>query len=203
MRSEHLTPTQQQQLHEFFTGFADVFALDSSKLGTTSIIRPAIKIGDQPPIRYPVRGMPFALRAKVDELVSGMLAQGVIKPSTSPWAIPVVLVKKNDGTMRFCVDYSWLNQVTKLDEFPLPLIDTMLDLLAEAKYFTTLDIVSGYWQIAMEPSAKENTAFSTYSGLYEFCKMPLGSGECTGDIPEVYGGSAGRAGSGWGPGLPG
>ena len=174
LSSEHLTPTQQQQLREFLTGFADVFALDPSELGTTSIIRHAINTGDQPPIRHPVRRMPFALRATVDELVSDMLAQGVIEPSTSPWASPVVLVKKKDGTMRFCVDYRRLNQVTKLDEFPLPRIDDTLDLLAGAKYFTTLDMASGYWQVAMEPSAKEKTAFATYSGLYEFRKMPFG-----------------------------
>ena len=99
LRSEHLTPIQQQQLREFLTGFADVFALDPSELGTTSIIRHAINTGDQPPIRHPVRMMPFALRVKMDKLVSDILAQGVIEPSTSLWASPVVLVKKKDGTM--------------------------------------------------------------------------------------------------------
>ena len=144
MHSEHLTPTQQQQLREFLTGFADVFALDPSELGTTSVIKHAIHTGDHPPIRHPVRRMPFALRSKVDELVLDMLAQGVIEPSTSPWASPVVLVKKKDGTMRFCMDYRRLNQVTKLDEFPLPRIDDTLDLLAGARHFTTLDMASGY-----------------------------------------------------------
>ena len=83
-------------------------------------------------------------------------------------------MKKKDGTMRFCVDYRWLNQVTKLDEFPPPRIDDTLDLLAGARHFTTLDMASGYRQVAMEPSAKEKTAFATYSGLYEFRKMPFG-----------------------------
>ena len=82
MHSEHLTPTQQQQLREFLTGFADVFALDPSELGTTSIIKHAIHTGDHPPIRHPVRRMPYALRSKVDEPVSDILAQGVIEPST-------------------------------------------------------------------------------------------------------------------------
>ena len=118
--------------------------------------------------------MPFALREEVDKLIQEMLSQQVIVPSASPWASPIVLVKKKDGGMRFCVDYRMLNKVTKLDEFPLPRIDDTLDLLARAKYFTTLDLTSGYWQVPMEESSQEKTAFITYSGLYEFRKMPFG-----------------------------
>ena len=118
--------------------------------------------------------MPFVLREEVDKLIQEMLSQQVIVPSASPWASPIVLVKKKDGGMRFCVDYRMLNKVTKLDEFPLPRIDDTLDLLAGAKYFTTLDLASGYWQVPMEESSQEKTAFITYSGLYEFRKMPFG-----------------------------
>ena len=83
----------------------------------------------------------------------------------------MVLVSKKDGGLHFCIDYRQLNQVTKLDEFPLPRIDDTLDQLAGAKFFTTLDLATGYWQVATDPSDQEKTAFT---GLYEFKKMPFG-----------------------------
>ena len=174
LKLEHLTTSERDQLEASILTWADVFALDSSELGTTSLAEHVIKTGDHPPTRQPVRRMPFALRDKVNSLVEEMLSQGVIVPSASPWASPVVLVRKKDGGIRFCVDYRKLNSVTKLDEFPLPRIDDTLDLLAGARYFTTLDLASGYWQVPMELSSQEKTAFSTHSGLYEFKKMPFG-----------------------------
>lgn len=170
MRVDHLTPEQQEQLKDVVTQHADVFALDSSELGTTH----SIDTGDHYPIRQPLRRTPFALRSKVDEMVQEMLEQGVVVPSRSPWASPVVLVRKKDGGVRFCIDYRKLNQATKLDEFPLPRIDDTQDQLAGAKYFTTLDLASGYWQVEMESTSQEKTAFTTYSGLYEFKKMSFG-----------------------------
>ena len=118
--------------------------------------------------------MPFSLRNKVVELVQGMLEQGIVEPSKSSWASPVVLVRKKDGSMRFCVDYRKLNAVTKLDVFPLPRIDDTLDLLAQNHYFSTLDLASGHWQVYMDSESREKSAFITSSGLYEFNSMPFG-----------------------------
>ena len=95
----------------------------------------------------------------MNEMVSDMLSQGVITPSQSPWASPIVLVRKKGGGIRFCVDYRRLNQATKLDEFPLPRIDDTLDLLAGTRYFSTLDLAAGYWQVGMEQGSQEKTAF--------------------------------------------
>ena len=169
---DHLEQAERTQL--VITKSSDIFALDASELGTTTIVQHGINTGDHSPIRQQLRRMPFSLRSDVDRMVGEMLSQGVIQPSSSPWASPVVLVKKKDGGTRFCVDYRRLNHITKLDEFPLPRIDDTLDLLAGARYFTTLDLASGYWQVAMDPASREKTAFATYSGLYEFCKMPFG-----------------------------
>ena len=96
---------------------------------------------------------------------------GVIQPSNSPWASPVVLVRKKDGTHRFCVDYREVNAVTKKDKFPLPRVDDLLDQLGKAQYFSTLYLASGYWQIKVHPESQAKTA---HQGLHEFCVMPLG-----------------------------
>ena len=174
LRLEHLTQTQRQQIIRLLSSYADTFALNPSELGTTQLVTHSIDTGEHRPIRQPVRRTPFALRGKIEEMVQEMLQQGVIEPSRSPWASPIVLVKRKDGGVRFCVDYRKLNAVTKLDEFPLPRIDDTLDLLAGSCFFTTLDLASGFWQVRMEPTSQERTAFTTFAGLYEFKKMPFG-----------------------------
>ena len=112
------------------------------------------------------------LRQEVDKQVGEMLDSGVIRPSKSPWASPIVLVKKKDGAWRFCVDFRKLNDVTLKDSFPLPQINGLLDTLTGQRYFTTLDLASGYWQVPMEKSSIEKTAF-VIPGVrqFEFAKM--------------------------------
>ena len=161
----HLTEEDCTSLKTLLTSYADVFALDSSELGTTHLVAHFIDTGQHRPIKQTVRRTPFALRKKVEGLVEERLSQGVIEPSASPWASPIVLVQKKDGGVRFCVDFRRLNQITKLDEFPLPIIDDTLDLLQGSCHFSTLDLASGYWQVAMDPDSKEKTAFTTHSSL--------------------------------------
>lgn len=106
--------------------------------------------------------------------VNRLLEQGVIEESHSPWSAPVVLVKKKDGTCRFCVDFRRLNSVRTKDSHPLPWIDDTLDCLAGAHVFSTFDLTSGYWQIPLNPADRENTAFSTGAGLYQFRVLSMG-----------------------------
>ena len=158
-------------MEELVKANADVFALDSSELDSTEMV---IVTGDHPPVYQLPRRIPFSLRPKVQELVQDMLNQNVIVLSSSPWSSPLVLVRKKDRNMKFCIDYGRLNAITKSDAFPLPRIDDTLDLLARNRFFSTLDLASGYWQVKMCPDAQEKTAFSTPNGLYEFTSMLFG-----------------------------
>ena len=103
-----------------------------------------------------------------------MLKKKVIEPSQSPWCSPIVLVKKKDGSTRFCVDFRQVNAVTRKDAQPLPRIDDTLDVLGSAKWFSSLDLASGYWQVEVCPEDWEKTAFVTPYGLFQFRVMPFG-----------------------------
>ena len=107
--------------------------------------------------------------------VQQMLSSNVIRPSNSRWASPVVMVRKKDGSLRFCVDFRQLNAATVKDAHPLPRIDDLLDALHGAKWFSTLDLKSGYWQVPIMEQDKAKTAFHTSSGqLFEFNQVPFG-----------------------------
>ncbi len=114
------------------------------------------------------------LRKEIDNQVQKLLDADLIEPSHSPWASPVILVRKKDGSYRFCIDYRRLNSITIKDAHPLPRVDDSLDALSGATLFSTLDLSSGYWQIQMEDASREKTAFTTGDSLYHFKVMPMG-----------------------------
>ncbi|KAL1223554.1 putative mitochondrial protein [Cardamine amara subsp. amara] len=110
----------------------------------------------------------------IDNTIKDMVSHGLIQHSSSPYASPVVLVKKKDGSWRLCVDYRGLNKQTIKDKYPIPLLEDLLDELDGAKYFSKLDLRAGFHQLRMSPEDVYKTAFKTHSGHYEYLVMPLG-----------------------------
>ena len=172
--SPEMTASEKEQWKDLVWRFRGIFATSKADLGKTRLVRHKINTGNAVPIRIPARRLPLGKRKTEHEEVKSMLERGVIQPSTSPWASPIVLVTKKDGTTRFCVDYRALNEVSIKDAYPLPRIDDSLDALNGGRYFNTMHLMSGFWQIEMAPEDQEKTAFSTSLGLYEFKVMPFG-----------------------------
>ncbi|KRX51502.1 Retrovirus-related Pol polyprotein from transposon, partial [Trichinella sp. T9] len=143
-------------------------------LGRTSLVKHRIETGGAQPVKLPPRRLPQAQREVVDRLIREMLHAGVIETASGPWSSPVVLVRKKDGSPRFCVDYRRLNAITRVDAQPLPRIDDTLDALAGSQWFSTLDLASGYWQVEVAEPDREKTAFSTPMGLFQFRVMSFG-----------------------------
>ena len=169
-----LSSTQRDHVFDVLLEFEDVFANAGDNLGHASSIKHQIDTGDAAPIRQPVRRVPPHRREIVQNLLSDMQERNVIQPSKSPWASPIVLVQKKDGSWRFCIDYRKVNAVTRKDAYPLPRIDDTLDTMAGSRWFSTLDLLSGYWQVQVDERDREKTAFCTSKGLFEFRVMPFG-----------------------------
>ena len=140
----HLSSTQQQQLKALFQEFSDIVSQGEDDLGCTPLLKHTIET-EGPPLRQSYRRQNPAVRQEEMAQVQQMLSSGVIHPSNSPWASPVVMVKKKDGSLRFCVDFRQLNAATVKDVHPIPRINNLLDALHGACWFSTLVLKSGYW----------------------------------------------------------
>ena len=151
----------------------DVFSL-KGEIGCTPMVEHKIYTLDHHPIRQQPRRVPHHLLGEVDRQLDEMLDQGLIQESTSPWASPVVLAKKKNGEVRFCIDYRGLNMISRHDAYPIPRVDDALGSLKGARWFSTLDLASAYWQIPMDPESSQKAAFTTHRGLFEPKRMPFG-----------------------------
>ena len=170
----HLSPTQQQQLNALFQEFSDIISQGEDDLGCTLLLQHTIET-EGPPLHQPYRRQNPAVHREEMAQVQQMLSSSAIRPSNSPWASPVVMLKKKDGSLHFCVDFRQLNLATVKDAHPIPLIDDLLDALHRACWFSTLDLKSGYWQVPIQEQDKEKTAFRTSSNqLFKFNQVPFG-----------------------------
>ena len=169
-----LTEVQKQELVKVLFNRREVLSRGDGDVGHTSIIRHNIETETDKPIRLPVRRMPGPMVDEIEKCCVEMEEQGIIRRSYSPYSAPVVPVRKKDGTIRLCIDYRALNAVTKSDSFPLPNLIDMLFSLHGRRYFTSIDLVKGYYQVSMEEDSVEKTAFSTPLSHWEFTRMPFG-----------------------------
>ena len=165
-----LTEEEKSQLFHLLLVYADVFADAVDGLGRTGVVKHSIVVGDNQPIKQQCRRISPSKREHVRQLIQDMLNKDVIQPSASPWASPVVIVQKKDGSYQFCVDYRKINTITRKDAYPLPRIDDTIEALSG---FSILDLLWGYWQVEMSEEDRQKTAFSTHEGLYEYKVMPF------------------------------
>ena len=170
----HLSVSESIELRVLLSKYRCAFAFSQSELGTCNLMKHKIELLDSTPVRCRPYRVSISERQEINKQVNDMLAQGIIQPSYSPYASPVVLVSKKDGSKRFCVDFRKVNFLTRRQYWPLPRIDDALDRLAGCKYFSALDIMSAYHQVEMDEASREITAFTTPDGNYEFLRMPFG-----------------------------
>ena len=173
--AEEWTVEQKELIKETFEDFHDVFALNPLELGRTSLVQHTIKITDTKPFKERYRRIPPHQFEEVRKHLKEMVDIGAIRRSNSPWASPVVLVKKKDGSLHFCIDLRKLNARTIKDAYSLPRIEESLDCLNGAQIFTSLDLKSGYWQVELDDESVPLTAFTVGPlGFYECIRMPFG-----------------------------
>ena len=172
-----LTPVEVEDLQHVLWEYADLFQMPGQGLGHTNVLKHTVRLMPGSKI---IKTAPYRCNPKVREEISKqiqeMLDQGIIRPSESPYASPVVMVTKQDGSLRFCVDFRKLNAQTIADCHPIGRIDDSLDSLgnARARYFSKVDLLSGFWQMELDEDSKHLTAFCCHEGLYEFERLPFG-----------------------------
>ena len=158
-----MTASETERLQELQYSYQHVFSLSDGDLGTTHMVQHKIETGNVPPIReQPRRTSPWK-HDEIERQVTDLLQQGKVKETSSPWSSPVVLVTKKGAIQRLCVDYRQLNAATANDAFPFPRVDDSLAALSGSRWFSTLDLASGYWQVAMDANTQEKGAFVTPS----------------------------------------
>lgn len=169
--SDTLTEEQRSQVTALVSEFSDVL---SNKPGLTNLVKHDIKLTSSEPIRSRQYAMPFAMRGTIVSEVQKMKDLGVIEPADSPYCSNIVIVKKSDGTNRFCIDFRAINRYTVFDAEPIPDMEDIFVRLSNCKYITKIDLTKGYWQMPLVESAKKYTAFQTPLGLFQFRVLPFG-----------------------------
>ena len=172
--SDVLSEEDRMKVKQLVAENHDLFSLSDDELRQTDSVMHTVDTGKTPPIKQRQRPVPFGLREQVEEIVDDLLRRRLITPSSSPWSSPIVLVRKKDGRLRFCIDFRLLNKHTVKDAYPMPDIDSLLLSLGGKKFLSAFDMDNGYHQIMMDPRDRSKTAFATLNGHYEWNVMPFG-----------------------------
>ena len=155
--------------------FHHVFSLEPNEIGCTNATKHVIELMKDEPFKERFRRIAPPLVDEVCQHIQEMLDGGAIRPSQSPWCNAVVLVRKKDGSLRFCIDFRRLNARTKKDAYPLPRMQETMESMVGARHFSCMDLKSGFWQVQMDEESRQYTAFTVGSmGVYEFLRMPYG-----------------------------
>lgn len=171
-----LTEEEQVQVSEMLIQNKDVIGHSTDDVGLIRTGSHTIGLVDplHEPIKIPPRRLQGKAKADVQAEVSRLCEEGIIEPSESPWSAPVVPIYKPDGSVRLCIDYRALNKITLKDAYPIPNLEDTIYNLHDVRYFSSLDLMRGYYQVPMSPNSKPLTSFVTGSGQWQFCRMPFG-----------------------------
>jgi transposase InsO family protein len=169
-----LTNTQKVTLLQILEEHSAAFAAGSWDIGACKVEPHRIDTGDALPVNTPPHNMPYHLRPVLRKELDELLEHEIVEPSTSAWASPIVYVKKKDSTWRLCVDFRKLNKVARSCAYPLPKINDILSTMRGSRYFSTLDLNKGFWQIKLAEESKGKTSFTTVFGQFQFKRLPFG-----------------------------
>ena len=169
-----LEASDQEMVRNLLQRFSGIFASHDGDLGCTNLLSHQIPLVDEAPVRQRYRRIPPSEYEMAKAHINLLMEAQVITESCSPYASPIVLARKKDGSLRMCVDYRQLNAKTRKDAFPLPRIEESLDALTGAHWFSTMDLASGYHQVPVAVGDRAKTAFCTPFGLFEWQRMPFG-----------------------------
>ena len=173
--TKNLTPEQVKRVQQVLGNWSQVFSKGPTDIGCTNLLKHKIVLEDSNPFKQSYRRIPPGLYEEVRQHIKEMLDAKVIRESESPFSSNVVLVRKRDGSLRFCIDWRQLNARTRKDAYNLPRFDDIVDSLSGAKYFSKLDLRSGYWNVDVEEEDKHKTAFSGGNlGFFEWNRMGVG-----------------------------
>lgn len=172
---QHLNKTEAAEIAKLLLDYQNIFAKNNLDIGVfNGNIKHEIDTGNAKPVKQRLRRNPLHFEKEEEEQLKQMLKQNVIQESNSEWASSPVLVRKKDGSLRYCIDYRAVNKLTVKDAFPLPNIESCSDALGENLYMSTLDMPASYWQLQINEQDRHKTAFITKYGQFEHVKLAFG-----------------------------